>query len=132
MRTYSREDFLAAKAAWADYAPEWGPFRQLAAHRGMLYPPSGSKWDSWEDPQPSQRAIIYRSIEDTPNAVREAIAQSRSWSDVVRKLMADVDRRREDADLEERQAAWDKDDGTSRRGRMERIGEFLQKVTDSR
>lgn len=130
MRTYSRADFLAAKEAWDkdfDYG-EWGPFREAAAERGMLYPPSGRVTDSWEDPKPSQRAILYRAIVDTPDTLMDAINESRTWSEVVGKVFRDMEIRREDADLQERDAAWDR---RQYRGPMESIATIFGRVRDS-
>ena len=128
MRTYSRADFEAAREAWSDYGPEWQFYRQIAADRGMLYPPSGSKFDSWEDPKPSQRAIIYRAIADTPATLVDAIRESRSWSEVIGKVFRDMEIRREDADLQERDAAWDR---RQYRGPMESIATIFGRVRDS-
>lgn len=133
MRTYSREAFLEARRAWAegDFGSEWQFYRQLAADRGFIYPPEGTKWDSCEDEEPSQRAIVYRAIADTPRALTEIIGQSHSWHDVVRKLMADVDRRREDADLEERQVAWDhREDPTPREATLS-LKQILNRIAES-
>jgi hypothetical protein len=128
MRTYSRDDFLAAREEWKDFDREWEPYRKLAAEYGMLYPPAGTKWDSWEDEEPSQRAIIYRAIEDTPDALTEAIRQSHSWFEVVRKLMADIDRRREDATYAEKDAEWERQ---KFRGPMQSIGDIFNRFRDS-
>ena len=128
MRTYSREQFLAAKAAWDDFDREWEPYRVEAAERGMLFPPSGSKFDSWEDPKPSQRAIIYRAIADTPATLIDAIRESRSWSEVIGKVFRDMEVRREDVELQERDAAWDR---RQYRGPMESIGAIVGRVRDS-
>ena len=131
MRTYSRADFEAAQRAWESFGPAWHFYRQLAADRGMLYPPSGSKWDSWEDSDPSQRAIIYRAIEDTPRALVDVIKSSRSWSEVVRKLMADLDRRREDADLREKDDEWERRDELTPHQALQSINDILGRIKDS-
>lgn len=128
MRTYSREQFLAAKAAWDDFDREWEPYRVEAAERGMLFPPSGSKFDSWDDPKPSQRAILYRAIQDTPETLMDAIHESRSWSEVVRRVMADMHDRREYVQMAEEDAAWDR---RQYRGPMEPLGAIFQRVRDS-
>lgn len=131
MRTYSRADFLASKEAWSDYGDEWLFYRQMASDRGMLYPPSGSPLDSIDDPLPSQRAIVYRAIGDTPKALTEAIRASHSWSEVVRKLMADVDRRREDVDFTERQVKWDRQDEPDPREATVSIKAILNRIHQS-
>lgn len=83
MRTFRWIDIEASRLAWADYAPKWRVYRDLAADRGMLYPPEGSRWDEVTDQWPSQRAILQRAIDDTPNTLRAAIAASRTWGEVV-------------------------------------------------
>lgn len=128
MRTYRREDWLAAQVAWEDYGREWQPFRQAAGERGMLYPPTGSKFDSWEDPKPSQRAILYRAIADTPDTLLEAIHEARSWSEVVAKVLADMYDRREYVRMAEEDAEWDR---RQHRGPMEAIGTIFGRIRDS-
>lgn len=80
VRTFSREDVQAANAAWVEggFDPRWQAFRELASGRGILYPPSGTKRDSWEDDAPSQRAILWRAIDETPELLRRCILRSRS------------------------------------------------------
>lgn len=87
MTTFRRADWEAAQAAWDDFSPEWHAMRQRAMRRGILYPPAGSKWDSWEDDRPTQRAILIRAIRETPTLLAQCIDQSRSWSDVVGRLV---------------------------------------------
>lgn len=106
MTTWSKAQWEEAEAAWADFSAEWSPYRDQAGQRGMLYPPSGSKWDSWEDPQPSQRAIVVRAIRDTPALLTATIASSRSWREVVNRLIARLAELRDDAD--ESEAAADR------------------------
>jgi len=107
VRTYSGADLEAARAAWdaGEFSDEWTPFRELAASRGILYPPSGSKWDSWEDSLPSQRAILVRAIRDTPQLLGACIGSSRSWSEVVSRLLEAVGEWREQVARGEAQEA---------------------------
>ncbi len=133
MRTFSRETFVESKAAWeaGEFSKEWEPYRAQAAERGFIYPPEGSRWDLWEDEEPSQRAIIYRAIEDTPRALTTAIGQSRSWFEVVRKLMADLERRREDADLAERELEWNSQYEPTPRQSTRLLADILGRIRDS-
>lgn len=108
-RTYSRADLEASRAAWADFGDEWREARRIAAGAGMLYPPSGTRWDDRDDAQPSQRAIVWAALDDRPRSTLATIARSRSWSAVVRAVMAEEGRLREDADLAERDAAWERE-----------------------
>ncbi len=97
MVTYSAEDYRAARQAWLDgeFGEAWDPFRAAAAERGFVYPPTGSRWDSWEDDRPSQRAVLWRAVEETPQLLLECIGRSRSWSEVIRILLARRDAWRE-------------------------------------
>jgi hypothetical protein len=104
--TFSRDHWLKAQDAWkdGDFSDEWKPWRHEAAMRGMIYPPDGSKWDTWEDDEPSQRAMLIRAIRETPNLLHKAIAVSRSWFDVI----AYINRERDDWRAQvSRQATWD-------------------------
>jgi len=134
VRTYSRESFLEATAAWdgGGFGPEWHFYRQLAADRGFIYPPAGTRWDSWEDDQPSQRAMIYRAIEETPRLLTEVMRQSRSWYDVIARLTQRRDGMRDDADLRERQEEWDRQDEPKPRQATQTILGILERIWDSR
>jgi hypothetical protein len=90
-RTYSRADWQRAEALWGDFSPEWDEARRQAAERGILFPPSGTKWDSWEDDSPSQRAILIRAIRETPLMLRSCIRSSSSWYEVVQRLTEERD-----------------------------------------
>lgn len=115
VRTFSRAAWQEAQAAWdaGEFSDEWPPFRELAARHGMLYPPAGTRWDSWEDDQPSQRAILVRAIRDTPTVLRACIERSSSWSQVIEMLIAAIG--------DERQRATTRDDEIAAR-RRERPG----------
>lgn len=130
MRTYSREAFLAAKAAWetGDFSEEWTAYRVRAADRGMLYPPEGTRWDSWEDDSPSQRAMLVRAIRETPALLISAIDRSRSWYEVIEKLNAGRDRLREDATLREKDAEWERQ---GYRGQVESWKAIFGRLRDS-
>lgn len=129
-RTYRREDLVEARRRWVhgEFGAEWQPYRRLAGDRGFIFPPDGTKWDSWEDDEPSQRAIVYRAIEDTPSLLRAAIAKSNSWGQVVAQLMRDLERRREDADLAERDAGWEREHRPSRREALETYAEISRRM----
>src|SRR5512146_1944784 len=91
--TFSRSHWEAALQAWQDgeFSDEWKPWRHEAAMRGMIYPPEGTKWDSWEDDEPSQRAMLIRAIRETPSLLHTAIARSRSWYDVIAYIVRERD-----------------------------------------
>lgn len=87
-RTFSREQWEAAQAAWdaADLGPEWREWRHLAAMQaGIIVPPEGTKWDSWGDANPSQAALLIRAIRDQPDVLRAALhaPNVHSWAVVI-------------------------------------------------
>lgn len=87
-RAYRREDLEAAEAAWSDFTdPIWRHVRAIAARRGMLYPPAGTAWDQRDDPKPSQRAIVYAALVDLPRRTARIVEQSRSWREVVERIL---------------------------------------------
>ena len=134
MRTFSREAFLEARAAWdgGEFGPEWGMFRNVAGDRGYIYPPAGTRWDSWEDDQPSQRAIIHRAIEETPKLLVEVMRQSNSWSNVIARLTQRRDAMREDANVRDQQDGWDRKDELTPRQATQTILGILERVWESR
>ncbi|CAN5769127.1 hypothetical protein BH23CHL8_BH23CHL8_26280 [soil metagenome] len=113
VRAFRRADLEAAEAAWraGRFSPEWVPWRRVAAElAGIIYPPEGTEWDQWDEPAPSQRAILIRAIRETPGALRAAIAASgvRSWGDVIERLLSQRDTMRDETSerLDAEAAAW--------------------------
>jgi len=98
-RTYSKDQWLGAQDAWADgdFSDEWTPWRRLAAQQGILFPPEGTKYDSWGDDDPSQRAILIRAIRETPELLRYAITSKgvHSWASVIAVLVRGRDETRD-------------------------------------
>jgi hypothetical protein len=134
-RTFSRADWDAAQAQWraGDFSPEWRDFRHQAAMRGMIYPPEGTKFDGWDEEEPSQRAILIRAIRETPTLLRESIGSSKSWGEVVGKILARVNGQRADAiDVEgyERRRRAAKD--PSHRQALHSLADILDAIADSR
>ena len=130
MRTYSQADWTASLQEWedGDFSAEWKPYRHQAAMRGMIFPPAGTKWDSWDDAQPSQRAILIRAIRETPKIMSQAISRSGSWFDVIAYVM----RRHEDwrAELDARERLIDFDEVPPRQAVM-RLGDIIGRIRDS-
>jgi hypothetical protein len=91
--TFSASDWRLAQEAWlaGEFGSEWDEARAAARSRGFIFPPSGSRHDDWDDEHPSQRAIVYRAIEESPRLLLRCVARSRSWSDVVRMLAGERD-----------------------------------------
>jgi len=133
MKTYSRDAFLEAKQLWltGDFSLEWEPFRRLAADRGFIYPPDGTRWDSWDDEEPSQRALLIRAIRETPSLLRSCIVDSRTWGEVVRKLLAGRDRMREDARFTARDDAWERSFEPTNHESTQILADILQRIHDS-
>lgn len=107
MRSFGREHWQAAQAAWSEgeFSAEWAPYRAAAAERGFIYPPDGSKWDSWGDDSPSQRAVLIQAIRERPLALMAIVRRSRSWAEVIGALVAENEFLRELTLEEEREAA---------------------------
>jgi hypothetical protein len=133
VRTFSREDWDAASAAWHEGEFDertWSEVRRAAAKRGMLYPPTGTRHDDIDAPHPSQRAIVYRALDGTPSQLLAVIARSSSWSQVVDDLMRVVSARRDeldDADVDSGRRAeaarW-----ADRRSAPQRLGDIMRKA----
>lgn len=132
-RTYRREDLEAARAAWAELklTADWDEIRRLAAERGMLFPPPGTRWDQWDDPEPTQFALVARAFWDTYSTLIEVIGRSSSWSQAVGRLMSDRDRRRDDADLRDRDDEWRRRDEPQPIEAMQSIAGIVGRIRDS-
>ena len=130
MKTYTRKVYEASRDAWAwgEYGPEWEPYRKAAALRGFIFPPPGTPEDNREDENPSQRAIVWAAICDTPDALLTIIRRSDSWSHVVGQVIGDMASRREDADIGEKDAAWARRGEPSRREAAEAVGAILGRL----
>jgi hypothetical protein len=129
IRTFSKADWDAADAAWsaADLGPEWLEVRRRATLRGMLWPPHGSKWDSWDEDNPSQVAIVIRAIRETPELLLRCVDQASSWGEVIGRLIAirdewQADQRRRAAVEERKWAAVKARDRAEAAAFMSRIG----------
>lgn len=132
IRTFRREDLDASHAAWdaGDFSDEWKPFRHQAAMLGMIYPPEGTKWDNWEDDQPSQRAMLIRAIRETPTLLSKCIVRSRSWGQVIAELVKERDDLREHIQAEARWSTRHNDEPTPRQALMS-FAEIVARVRDS-
>ena len=132
MRTYSGATYREAMSLWESgrFGSEWDKYRRMAAERGFLYPPAGSRFDSFEDEEPSQRAVVYQAIADTPLLLAECIGKSRSWSDVVAKLLRERQVMRDELRLRERDDEWERSHA-ARIGVPEPIRQLLRRMSDS-
>lgn len=128
MRTFSRETWSDAQAAWDDgeFSVEWREVRHTMAMQGCLYPPNGSKWDSFEDSQPSQRAVLIRAIRETPDLLAKVMRGASTWQQVIERLF----RERDELRLEVRRRLDDEEREVDRR-RMQPIGDIVRSFMDS-
>jgi len=129
MKTYSRSTFDEARKAWAegDFGDEWTDIRRIAAERGFIYPPAGTKWDDVEEVK-SQRSIIYQAMADNPIALISTMRLSRSWHDVAQGVMAHRGMLRDQADIAEDDAEWEKRHHPSRKEAPKSIIAIMRKL----
>jgi hypothetical protein len=129
MRSYDRATYSAARKAWADgdFGPEWHEVYRLAADHGYIYPPTGTKWDDVQE-EASQRAIVYQALTDNPTELRRIMARSHSWHDVVRQVIAFRGVLRDQADLLDADAQWEKRDRPPRAAVPEATIAILRRI----
>lgn len=136
VRTFSRAAWSAASESWREGgldAETWYRVRYAAACRGMLYPPAGEAGDDCDDPHPSQRAIVYRALDNTPALLFGVIGRSSSWSEVSRELIHAIHASRTDAELAE--IEQDRREETRRRNERtsapQRLGDIIRRAGSS-
>lgn len=133
-RTYDRETYLGAKASWdeGEFGPEWAAARRLSWDRGFPFAPSGTRWDDREAENPSVRAIVYAALEDRPKDTLEIIGRSHSWGQVVSAIVQTEGRLREDIELAEREAAYEREERTTYREAVQSLASILGRIESSR
>ena len=133
MRTFSREDWQASEHAWQDgeYGWRWGQLRRIARESGILYPPAGTAHDDRDAESPSQRAIIWRALEDNPTELYAIVRRARSWSGVVDRIIGLESRLRSDADYNQRDIDHEKANDPDHRESASSIASILQRIGDS-
>ena len=133
-RLYTPREMAEAREAWLAAMPskaerdEWRDWRHLAAMEGgIIVPPKGTKWDQWDERDPSERAIIARAIRETPKLLREAIAAPgpASWAKVVAIVCRARDDWGEQADREEE---WERQRRKEREPGIDESMEVLSSV----
>lgn len=127
--TYSAKDWRAAQEAWRDFGYEWRWVKDLATSRGFCYPPSGTKHDDRDAPEPSQRAIVYRALAEQPTELRRILSRSRSWHQVVDAILGMEARLREDAGYSEKSRQYE--DRVTHGQSVMSIGAILERLRDS-
>ena len=105
VRTYSRADWDAAQASWHGFSPEWRDLRHAMAMQGVIFAPSGTEWDSWEDDSPSQRAMLIRAIREQPTLLMGCARGAHSWQKLLERLLERRDDWREEIAEREAEAA---------------------------
>jgi len=134
-RTYTKAQWDEAQRLWQEggYSEEWREWRHLAAMKaGIIYPPEGTRWDSWDDELPSQRAILVRAIRDTPKLLAACIPGARSWFEVIERLLRAITDWREDVEARERdRIRRAREEAVGHREAVMTIGEILGRVADS-
>jgi hypothetical protein len=131
MRTYSRQAFEEARELWKDYGWQWNRVRELAASRGFIYPPSGSRHDDRDAAEPSQRAIIWRALEEQPTELYAIVGRSSSWFDVTDRIIGLEARLREDANYSEKDAALSKDEQPNEHESLQSLASIVGRIADS-
>lgn len=128
MRTFSHADWHDAQQAWADgeFSDEWRGLRHTMAMQGCIFPPSGTRFDSWEDDQPSQRAMLIRAIRETPELLAKCSRNARSWTQLIKRLVNARDEWRE----EMRRQIEDDERPIDRRAPIH-VGALLPSVADA-
>lgn len=127
MRTYTRPDLDAARAAWADYGHEWSAIRAIMGER-TIFPPAGDSFDDRDDPEPSQRAIIWRSLDYRRESTLDLARHSKSWPELVGRILAAEGRLREDVALRERDTDWDRQFESSDREATKTLKQIIDRI----
>ena len=125
----TREQFEDAERSWTGFSDEWTPWRRMAQEQGIAYAPNGTEHDDIDVPRPSQRAILYRAIDETPDLLAWAIrtVDKPSWASVVGRVLAGLDEMREQLDMEPEPAREDLAPSQS----TYRLKEILDIIKDS-
>jgi hypothetical protein len=132
-RTYSRDAFLEARALWesGEYGWQWQRIRRMAAERGYIYPPSGTRHDDREVESPTQRAIVWRALEDNPGKVEAIVQRATSWNQVVDQIIGMEARLARDAYDAERDIEWSRKDEPDGKQATLTLKAILNRIGDS-
>jgi hypothetical protein len=130
MRTFDRDTFDRASALWAEgeFGSEWDEAKRISWERGFPFPPTGTQWDSREEGSPSQRAIVYAALDDRPKGTLEIIRRSRSWGEVVSAIFGVEAQLREQAGIDEIDAALERASRPSHTESVEVLRDVLDRI----
>lgn len=133
MRTFDRATYVKATADWdaGKFGWQWQHIRRIAAERGFLYPPTGTRHDDRESPEPSQRAVIWRALEERPVDLERIVRRSRSWSEVVDGIFGMESRLRSEVGEAERDAQWEQEHDPTRDQPMSTVAGMFDRVAAS-
>ncbi len=129
-RTFTRSELDKARAAWDEggFSREWRDIRHKAALGGLIYPPAGTALDSWDDDNPSQRAMLIRAIRETPKLLDRCLIGAPSWTVVIARLTHARDGWREEQALREREV----DDVPTHREAVTSLARILERIEGAR
>ena len=132
-RRVTKDQLDASRAAWSagEFSDEWIPWRALAAKAaGIIDPPEGTRWDQWDDEQPSERALLIRAIRETPMTLRAALTSGKcfTWAQVVRVVLQRRDAFAEAIDRRELDDADRRRDEPTRAEAAESLRSILSRV----
>jgi hypothetical protein len=132
MRTFDRETYLRSEAEWKSFGWEWQHLRRIAADQGFILPPNGTAHDDRDAENPSQRAIIYRAMQDNPKGLEAIVRRSRSWSEVVHGIIGLEARLAAEADELARNEAWERRDDPDHREAVMTLASILGRIDEAR
>lgn len=131
MRTFDRATWLRSQEEWKSFGWEWQAVRRIAAERGFILPPNGTKHDDRDADPPSQRAIIYRALVDNQTGTEAIVRRSHSWGQVVDGIIGMERRLAETADELDRDTAWSRKDEPDGRQSTSSLKAILNRIGDS-
>lgn len=131
MRTFDGATYRRIQEAWRGFGPEWREIRLIAAERGYPLPPKGESTDDREDPEPSQRSIVWRSLDFRPADTLAIARRSQSWSEVVGRILHSEEALRERAALAARDDDWYRREEQTPREATQTLGAILKRIGDS-
>ncbi len=131
MRTFDRATYLEAQESWKDFDWEWEAIRRVAYEAGFIYAPEGTKWDDRAAESPTQRAIVWRALQDNPTKLTAIVRRSHSWGQVVSGIIGMEASLREDANDLARDTAWSRQDEPDHRQSTMALKSILTRLGDS-